>query len=98
LQHGHQNHQSRREGRALGKEQRVLEAFEDIEAEIGGGAEERQAGGQEVENVRERLAGDRFVTQADVERDLAALRDHLANPGVQVISNIFFRLTGRLPS
>jgi SAM-dependent methyltransferase len=51
-----------------------------------------------IGNVRERLIEGGFVTRADMDRDLAALESHLADPGVQVISNMFFRLTGRVPA
>ena len=51
-----------------------------------------------IGNVRERLIEGGFVTRAEIDRDLASLESHLADPGVQVISNMFFRLTGRLPA
>lgn len=50
-----------------------------------------------IGNVRERLIDGGFVTEAEIDRDLAALESHLADADVQVISNMFFRLTGRLP-
>ncbi len=51
-----------------------------------------------AKNVRDRLIDAGFMTRPEFERDMAALENHLARSDVQVTSNIFFRLTGRLPS
>jgi SAM-dependent methyltransferase len=49
-----------------------------------------------IDNVRERMLEGGFVTRDDLARDMAALEAHLARPDVQVMSNLFFRLTGRV--
>ncbi len=50
-----------------------------------------------IANSRGKLVEGGFVARDDLERDLAALESHLSRPDVQVTSNLFFRLTGRLP-
>ncbi|KWV49818.1 hypothetical protein AS156_14880 [Bradyrhizobium macuxiense] len=50
-----------------------------------------------IGNVRDKLVGGGFIKREDLERDIEALENHLSRPGVQVTSNLFFRLTGRLP-
>lgn len=51
-----------------------------------------------IDNVRERLVDGGYITRPEMERQMAALEHHLSRPDVQVISNLFFRLVGRLPS
>ena len=51
-----------------------------------------------INNVRDRLVSESFIGRAELESDVTALENHLANPEVLVTSNAFFRLTGRLPS
>ena len=50
-----------------------------------------------INNVREKLIDGGFVERGDLERDLAALENHLASPETLVTSNVFFRLSGRIP-
>ena len=50
-----------------------------------------------INNVRDRLVSEGFIGRAELESDVTALEDHLANPEVLMTSNTFFRLTGRLP-
>jgi SAM-dependent methyltransferase len=50
-----------------------------------------------IDNSRDKLVAGGFIARDDLERDFAALERHLARPDVQVTSNLFFRLTGRLP-
>lgn len=49
-----------------------------------------------IVNSRDRLVEGGFIAREDLERDLAALESHLSRSDVQVTSNLFFRLTGRL--
>lgn len=49
-----------------------------------------------IDNVSERMLEGGFITRDDMARDMAALEAHLARPDVQVMSNLFFRLTGRV--
>jgi hypothetical protein len=49
-----------------------------------------------IDNVRDRMLQAGFIRRDDLERDMAALDKHLARDDVQVISNMFFRLTGRV--
>lgn len=49
-----------------------------------------------IDNVRERMLAGGFITRDDMARDMAALEAHLARSDVQVMSNLFFRLTGRV--
>lgn len=51
-----------------------------------------------IDNSRDRLVEGGFIAREDLERDLAALENHLSRSDVQVTSNLFFRLTGRLPA
>ena len=50
-----------------------------------------------IGNVRDRLVGGGFIRRENLERDIEALEQHLSRLDVQVTSNLFFRLTGRLP-
>lgn len=50
-----------------------------------------------IGNVRDKLVDGGFVRREDLERDIEALEEHLSRPDVQVTSNLFFRLAGRLP-
>jgi SAM-dependent methyltransferase len=50
-----------------------------------------------IGNVRDKLVDGAFITREDLERDIRALEQHLSRPDVQITSNLFFRLTGRLP-
>ncbi|MGE6780992.1 hypothetical protein ACQKGL_00555 [Ensifer adhaerens] len=50
-----------------------------------------------INNVRDSLVAEGFVSQAELADDLAALDRHLADPKVLVTSHLFFRLTGRVP-
>ncbi|MCA1414363.1 MULTISPECIES: methyltransferase domain-containing protein [Bradyrhizobium] len=50
-----------------------------------------------IGNVRDKLVEGKFLTREDLERDIEALEEHLSRPDVQITSNLFFRLTGRLP-
>ena len=50
-----------------------------------------------IGNISDRLVDGGFITREDLQRDIEALEQHLARPDVQVTSNLFFRLTGRLP-
>jgi hypothetical protein len=50
-----------------------------------------------INNVRDKLIDGGFVERGDLERDLAALENHLASPETLVTSNVFFRLSGRVP-
>jgi SAM-dependent methyltransferase len=58
--------------------------------------ERRMAPRNLIATARERLIDAGLMTRADLERDMAALEAHLARPDVQVTSNMFFRLTGRV--
>ena len=58
--------------------------------------ERRMAPRNLIATARERLIDAGLMTRADLERDMAALEAHLASPDVQVTSNMFFRLTGRV--
>ena len=49
-----------------------------------------------IATARDRLIDAGLMTRADIDRDIAALEAHLARPDVQVNSNMFFRLTGRV--
>lgn len=51
-----------------------------------------------IDNSRDKLVTGGFIARADLERDFAALESHLSRPDVQVTSNLFFRLTGRMPA
>jgi len=50
-----------------------------------------------INNVRDRLVSEGFIGRAELDSDVTALENHLANPEVLVTSNAFFRLTGRRP-
>jgi SAM-dependent methyltransferase len=50
-----------------------------------------------IGNVRDKLVDGGFITRKNLERDIEALEEHLSRPDVQITSNLFFRLTGRLP-
>jgi SAM-dependent methyltransferase len=50
-----------------------------------------------ISNISDRLVDDGLINREDLERDIEALETHLSRPDVQVTSNLFFRLTGRLP-
>ena len=50
-----------------------------------------------INNVRDRLVAEGFISQVQLDDDLAALDRHLADPNVLVTSHLFFRLTGRIP-
>ena len=50
-----------------------------------------------INNVREQLIEGRFIARDDLERDMAALESHLANPETLVTSHLFYRLWGRVP-
>jgi ubiquinone/menaquinone biosynthesis C-methylase UbiE len=50
-----------------------------------------------IENTRDGLLEGGFVAPEALERDLEDLRRHLDDPGVQVTSHVFYRLTGRVP-
>jgi SAM-dependent methyltransferase len=50
-----------------------------------------------IDNIRDKLVDGGFITQADLDKEMAALEKHLSDPAVQVTSNLFFRLTGRIP-
>jgi SAM-dependent methyltransferase len=58
--------------------------------------ERRMAPRNLINTARERLIDAGLMTRADLDHDMAALEAHLARPDVQVISNMFFRLTGRV--
>ena len=51
-----------------------------------------------INNVRDKLITQGFVTQRELESDMASLEHHLADPNVMVTSNTFFRLIGRVPA
>jgi SAM-dependent methyltransferase len=51
-----------------------------------------------INNVRDKLVSGGFIGRAELDNDIKALERHLANPEVLVTSNMFFRLTGRLPA
>ena len=51
-----------------------------------------------INNVRDKLITQGFVTQRELESDIASLEHHLADPNVTVTSNTFFRLIGRVPA
>ncbi len=51
-----------------------------------------------VVNVREQLIAGRFISAADLERDLSAYERHLADPHVVATSCLYFRLHGRVPA
>lgn len=51
-----------------------------------------------ITNVRDKLIGGGFITLSELERDMADLERHLAEPDVMVTSHMFFRLIGRVPS
>lgn len=51
-----------------------------------------------INNVRDGLIGGGFITPGALERDMADLARHLADPDVMVTSHMFFRLIGRVPS
>lgn len=50
-----------------------------------------------ITNVRDGLVEGGFISQAQIDKDMAALESHLSNPEVLVTSHTFFRLSGRLP-
>ncbi|WP_080586162.1 methyltransferase domain-containing protein [Bradyrhizobium elkanii] len=50
-----------------------------------------------IGNVRDRVVEGGFISRESLERDIEALEQYLSRPDVQVTSNLFFRLTGRLP-
>lgn len=50
-----------------------------------------------IDNVRGKLVEEGFIGPADLERDVAALERHLADPALLVTSHMFYRLTGRVP-
>lgn len=50
-----------------------------------------------INNVRDKLVNGGFIAREEIERDMAALEQHLSNPEVLVTSHMFFRLNGRLP-
>lgn len=50
-----------------------------------------------INNVRDRLIAGGFITRTELERDMADLERHLADPKALVTSHMFFRLTGRVP-
>lgn len=49
-----------------------------------------------ITNVRDKLIGGGFITVSELERDMADLERHLADPDVMVTSHMFFRLIGRV--
>lgn len=51
-----------------------------------------------INNVRDKLTEGGFVGRDELETDMAALDKHLSNPDVLVVSHLFFRLSGRVPS
>jgi len=51
-----------------------------------------------INNVRDKLTAGGFITRSDLERDMADLERHLADPHVLVTSHMFFRLIGRIPA
>ena len=50
-----------------------------------------------IKNARGALVEGGFIAREALDADIEALEGHLSRPDVQVISNLFFRLTGRLP-
>lgn len=50
-----------------------------------------------ITNVRDKLIGGGFITLSELERGMADLERHLADPDVMVTSHMFFRLIGRVP-
>ncbi len=50
-----------------------------------------------IRNVRDRLIDGGFYSAEELDRDVASLIDHLANPDVMVTSHMFYRLSGRVP-
>ena len=50
-----------------------------------------------INNVRDKLVDGGFIGRGQLEQDLADLELHLDDPGTLVVSNAFFRLTGRKP-
>jgi SAM-dependent methyltransferase len=48
-----------------------------------------------INNVRDRLVEGGFIGRGELDQDLADLQRHLDDPDVLVVSNTFFRLTGR---
>lgn len=50
-----------------------------------------------INNVREKLIDGGFIGRRDLETDMAALEGRLSDPETLVISNVFFRLSGRVP-
>jgi len=50
-----------------------------------------------VNNIREQLIEGGHIGRDELDREIAALEAHLADPGVQVTSHMFYRLTGRAP-
>lgn len=50
-----------------------------------------------VANARDELTEGGFATAEQLDADLSALERHLTDPGVLVVSHLFFRLSGRVP-
>jgi hypothetical protein len=48
--------------------------------------------------VRDKLIDGGFIGRGELERDMADLGAHRANPETLVTSHMFFRLWGRIPS
>lgn len=51
-----------------------------------------------INNVRDKLVAGCFIGKAELDRDMADLERHLADPEVLVTSHMFFRLIGRIPA
>ncbi len=49
-----------------------------------------------INNVRDRLVNEEFLTRTEIEEDMAVLKRHLSNPEVLVTSHLFYRLSGRV--
>jgi hypothetical protein len=49
-----------------------------------------------INNVRDKLISGGFIGRDDLEKDMAALENHLSNPEVLVTSHMFSRLSGRI--
>jgi len=51
-----------------------------------------------INNVRDKLVAQGFITESELDRDMADLERHLADPNVLVTSHTFFRLIGNIPA
>jgi SAM-dependent methyltransferase len=51
-----------------------------------------------INNVRDKLIEGNFIGRDELELNMAALDEHLSNPDVLVVSHLFFRLSGRVPT